>query len=227
MEMSLLLHRGIWQHHRVIAIKIKFGFKSLVRNYELKSGTMGLEFRDLEEVNVSWSRSNVNVASGGSAAGAASRMLPDGAGGPQAMGWPRGHQGQGTCPRLLGGVGRSLGCTRWRGGGWTWLSWPRASLRCAARQNTPWWDGDSLAPRDGMEPTTSRAPHPCCGCSWQQCGTAVPLPPHKCPPALAGWQHRGKRSRCPIWVFPCVCHGIQKQQGLSPAMQLELPWQWA
>lgn len=62
MEMSLLLHRGIWQHHRVIAIKIKFCFKSLVRNYEPKSGTMGLELRDLEEANVSWSHPNVNAA---------------------------------------------------------------------------------------------------------------------------------------------------------------------
>lgn len=60
MEMSCLLHRGIWQHHRVIAIKIKSSFKSLVRNYELKSRTLGLEFRDLEKANESWSHPSVN-----------------------------------------------------------------------------------------------------------------------------------------------------------------------
>lgn len=61
MEMSCLLHRGIRQHHRVIAIKIKSSFKSLVRNYELKSRTLGLEFRDLEKANESWSHPNVNA----------------------------------------------------------------------------------------------------------------------------------------------------------------------
>jgi len=67
MEMSCLLHRGIWQHHRVIAIKIKFSFKSLVllstfENDELKSRMMGLEFRDLEEAKVSWHHPNVDAA---------------------------------------------------------------------------------------------------------------------------------------------------------------------
>lgn len=30
---------------------------------------------------------------------------------------------------------------------------------------------------------------------------------------------------CPIGVFHCISHGFEKQQGLSPAMQLELPQQ--
>lgn len=56
------LHRGIWQHHRVTAIRIKFSFKSLVQNYEPKSRRMALELKDLEQANMNWSHPNVNAA---------------------------------------------------------------------------------------------------------------------------------------------------------------------
>lgn len=210
MEMSLLLHRGIWQHHRVIAIKIKFSFKSLVRNYELKSGTTGLEFRDLEEVNVSWSHPNVN-------AGAASGMLPDGAGGLQTMGWPWGPQGQGTCPCLLDDTGRSWGTQ-----GGEEMDGPgclgHGHLRAVPPLITHLGGKGTALPREGG---WSR-PHP-----WLPIrAVSIPVMFHGCPPALTGWQLRKKRRHLPIWVFHCVCHGTQKQQGLSPAMQLELPRQF-
>lgn len=126
MEMSCLLHRGIWQHHRVIAIKIKSSFKSLVRNYELKSRTLGLEFRDLEKPNESWSHPNVNAT-------AVALQLEQ-----QAGCWCRRTTGNKVA---LGtsGTGHSSVSSGWcweefgayKAGGWTWLSWPWASLCCA------------------------------------------------------------------------------------------------
>lgn len=62
MEMSHLLHRGIWQHHGVTAVMTKFCFKGCLQNDEPKSVELGLEFRDMEEVNVSCSHPNVNAA---------------------------------------------------------------------------------------------------------------------------------------------------------------------
>lgn len=146
MEMSCLPHRGIRQHHRVIAIKIKSSFKSLVQNYELKSRTLGLEFRDLEKANESWSHPNVNAT-----ALALQLEQQEGcrttAGNEVALGTP----GAGTHLCLLDGVGRSLGHTRQRGGGWMDLAVLAMGISGLCCHNPGAGEGTDPLLRDRME----------------------------------------------------------------------------
>lgn len=165
------LHRGIWQHHRVTAIRIKFSFKSLVQNYEPKSRRMALELKDLEQANMNWSRMLTprHWLCSWSSKWDAPRWCKR-----TAMGWPWGPWGQGTCPRLLDGAGSSLGHTRWRGGGWTQLPRPRAPQCSAAHQIHLGRKGKTLS-----QETVWSQPHP-----W------LPVYAVSVAGSDVGWQHR-------------------------------------
>lgn len=96
-------------------------------------------------------------------------------GGLQATRWSWGHQGQGThlCP--LDGVRRSLGHTRQRGGGWTWLSWPWVSLCCAVITQVG-GKGTDPPMRDRMETHSWLPIHvvPVAAVMLDSCSPAVP-----------------------------------------------------
>lgn len=162
MEMSCLLHRGIWQHHRVIAIKIKFSFKSLVRNYELKSRTLGLEFRGLEKANESWSHWNVNAIAVAlqleQQAGCWCRRT---AGNEVALGTPGTGDSSVSSGRCWEEIGAHKAERRWMD--LVVLAMGISVLCC---HNPGWWKGDRPCP-ERQDGTTSMAPHLCRVCIWQ------------------------------------------------------------